>query len=182
MMEDFKKKKQNIGVQKTEAKYEEMKKQIEELALSIDKVEDEKLVIQNQLVKALADYQNLQADMEKRQKVKFFQMKKSLCEEFMSVLDAMKLSLESEKTLKLDSKEKAWFEGVENIFAEFERVLGGIGLEIYLPKKGDMFDSTIHDALATVEGGKAGEIMEVIQPGYRLDGTVIRDAKVLVSK
>ncbi len=63
-------------------------------------------------------------------------MKKSLCEEFMSVLDAMKLSLESEKTLKLDSKEKAWFEGVENIFAEFEKVLGGIGLEIYLPKKG----------------------------------------------
>lgn len=182
-MKDLKNKKQNIGGSKVDdKKYEELKKQIESLALAIDKVEDEKLLLKNQLVKALADYQNLESSMLKRQEIKFFQMKKSLSESFMSVLDSMKLSIESEQTLKLDDKEKAWFEGVEAIFAEFERALSGIGLEIYLPKKGDMFDSTIHDALATVDGGKAGEIMEVIQPGYTLDGTVIRDAKVIVSK
>ena len=45
-----------------------------------------------------------------------------------------------------------------------------------------MFDASIHEALATVEGKVAGQITEVIQPGYRLDDTVIRDAKVVVSK
>jgi len=55
-MED-KKKKQNISMQKN--REEELEKKIQELALTVDKVEDEKLVVENQLKKALADYHNL---------------------------------------------------------------------------------------------------------------------------
>ena len=51
------KKKQKDITQKN--KEEELEKKIRKLALTIDEVEDEKLVVENQLKKALADYHNL---------------------------------------------------------------------------------------------------------------------------
>ncbi len=159
-----------------------LEKKIQELALTIDKVEDEKLVVENQLKRALADYHNLLASSEKRQQISFFQMKKSLAEELMPSLDAMKLAIDSSSNLNPDEEERAWLDGIVATFESISKALEGIGLKIYLPKVGDMFDASIHEALATVEGKVAGQITEVIQPGYRLDDTVIRDAKVVVSK
>lgn len=159
-----------------------LEKKVQELALTIDKVEDEKLVIENQLKRALADYHNLLANNEKRQQMSFFQMKKSLAEELMPSLDAMKLAIDSSKNLSPDQEEKAWLEGITATFESISRALEGIGLKTYLPQVGDMFDASIHEALATVEGKGSGKITEVIQPGYILDDTVIRDAKVIVSK
>jgi len=158
------------------------KKQIAELVATIDRVEDEKLVVENQLKKALADYHNLTASMGKRQSLSFFNLKKELCEEFIPILDAMALSIESGKALKLDEKEKAWFDGVVGIFESMKKSLEGIGLKTYLPNIGDMFDTSIHEALAISQDGKPGEITSVIQPGYTLDDIVIRTSKVIVSK
>ena len=157
-------------------------KKITELVATIDKVEDEKLVVENQLKKALADYHNLTASMGKRQALSFFNLKKELCEEFIPILDAMSLSIESGKTLKLDEKEKAWFDGVVGIFESMKKSLESIGLKTYLPNIGDMFDTSIPEVLATSQGGEPGRITSVIQPGYSLDDIVIRTSKVIVSK
>lgn len=159
-----------------------LEKRIAELVNTIDKVEDEKLVLENQFKKALADYHNLSSSMAKRQSLSFFNMKKRLSEEFMPALDSMTLSIESEKTLELDEKEKAWFEGVLAIFESMKKSLESIGLKTYLPKVGDMFDTAIHEAIATSQGGEHGRITSVIQPGYTLDDLVIRTSKVIVSK
>jgi ribosome-binding protein aMBF1 (putative translation factor) len=45
---------------------DKLEKKIQELALTIDKVEDEKLEVENQLKRALADYHNLLKHSEKR--------------------------------------------------------------------------------------------------------------------
>lgn len=180
-MKEEKQIKQERSTQK-KCNCDELEKKITDLALTIDKVEDEKLIVENQLKKALADYQNLQASVDKRQQIRFLQMKKGLCEEIIPSLDSMVLSIESEKTLALDSKEKAWFEGVVAIFESMNKALEGIGLKIYLPQVGDIFDISVHEAVATSEGGKPGTITAIVQPGYILDGIVIRHAKVLVSK
>ncbi|HAM96674.1 TPA: hypothetical protein DCP76_02655, partial [Patescibacteria group bacterium] len=58
----------------------ELRNHINELTLNIDKVEDEKLIIENQLKKALADYQNLSNSAEKRNELRFFQTRKNLAE------------------------------------------------------------------------------------------------------
>jgi len=159
-----------------------LEKRISELVNTIDRVEDEKLVLENQVKKALADYHNLSSSIEKRQSLSFFNMKKRLSEEFMPALDSMTLSIESEKTLALDEKEKAWFEGVVAIFESMKKSLEGIGLKIYLPNVGDIFDTSIHEAIATSKDGEPGRVTSVIQPGYTLDDLVIRTSKVIVSK
>ena len=44
-------------------------KKLKDLALTIDKLEDEKLVIKEQMIRALADYQNLVKSSEKRNEI-----------------------------------------------------------------------------------------------------------------
>ena len=48
---------------------------------------------------------------------------------------------------------------------------------------GEQFDPVHHEAMAQqpVEGAESGTVVEVYQPGYRLNGTVIRPARVVVA-
>ncbi len=57
-----------------------------------------------------------------------------------------------------------------------------MGFEQYIPEKGDAFDEDIHEAIATVPEGEKGKIYDTVQPGYILDGLVVRPARVVVSK
>jgi len=177
-MEKQKQKKQNSNMQKTE----ELKKKIQELALTVDKVEDEKLVVENQLKKALADYHNLLKNSEKRDALRFFQIKKNLCEELIPSLDAIMMGLEVSKKIDFDEKSKSWAEGIVATLEKINKTMEEIGLEQYMPNKGEDFNNELHEAIAVVEEGEKGEIFDIVQPGYILDDTVIRPAKVVVSK
>ncbi|MHC1716553.1 MAG: nucleotide exchange factor GrpE [Candidatus Dojkabacteria bacterium] len=161
---------------------ESLELKVSELALTIDKVEDEKLNIQNQLKKALADYHNLVNNSEKRETLRFFQMKKNLCQQIIPTLDAMMMAVASSKDMSLDEKSKSWLEGIlatiESIYKNFSE----IGLKQYIPNVGDVFNNQRHEAVATIESEKKGEIVEIVQPGYTLDDTVIRPSRVVVSK
>lgn len=167
---------------KEKKNYKELEEKLKGLAFDLDKVEDEKLVVQNQLKKALADYHNLLNSIEKREEIRFFQLKKSLCEEALPTLDAVSLAVESSQDMKLGEKEKAWMDGVVGILENLKKVFEGIGLKQYLPKKGDEFDNSIHEAVAVVEEGEKGKIFDVIQPGYMINDDVIRQSRVVVSK
>mgnify|MGYP003805588525 CR=1 FL=1 len=157
-------------------------KKIKDLALIIDKLEDENLVIKEQMLWALADYQNLVKSSEKRNEIRYFQLKKSLSESVIPSLDALNLAIKASKELKLDEKTKAWLDGILATIQSLEKSFSEIGIKQYLPIKGDKFDPTKHEAVATVEGGKSGEIYDLVQPGYILDNTVIKPARVVVSK
>ncbi len=157
-------------------------KKIKDLALIIDKLEDENLVIKEQMLRALADYQNLVKSSEKRNEIRYFQLKKSLSESVIPSLDALNLAIKASKELKLDEKTKAWLDGILATIQSLEKSFSEIGIKQYLPIKGDKFDPTKHEAVATVEGGKSGEIYDLVQPGYILDNTVIKPARVVVSK
>ena len=57
-----------------------------------------------------------------------------------------------------------------------------MGIESFDPA-GEPFDPAHHEAMAQqpVEGADSGTVVEVYQPGYRLNGTVIRPARVVVA-
>jgi len=159
-----------------------LKKQIQELALNIDKVEDEKLVLTNQLKKALADYHNLVDSSEKRMSIMLFQSRKRLCDSIIPTLDSLSMAIKSSKDLKLDEQAQAWMSGTDSLFSSLNKSLEEFGLKQYIPERGDKFDPNIHEAVTTIEQGNSGEIYDLIQPGYILDSTVIRPARVVVSK
>ena len=73
-------------------------------------------------------------------------------------------------------------EGFRLVHAEITTALARLGIEGYAPK-GEPFDPTQHEAMAQqpVEGAESGTVVEVYQPGYRLNDTVLRPARVVVA-
>jgi molecular chaperone GrpE len=73
-------------------------------------------------------------------------------------------------------------EGVVLLAREFTRLLEREGLQP-IDSVGVPFDPAFHEAVAqeAVDGMPAGAVARVIQAGYRLDGKVLRFAKVAVA-
>jgi molecular chaperone GrpE len=126
--------------------------------------------LKNQLVRALADYDNLRkrAEMEKTVWEKFSGEK--ILIQLIPVLDTF---INAQKHLK--------DKGLELAIANFVKILNNEGLIEINPKLGDMFDHNTQDAIESIPGGKNGQIMETLLSGWKyIDGHVVRFAKVKV--
>jgi molecular chaperone GrpE len=69
-------------------------------------------------------------------------------------------------------------QGVRLVREELEGVLTRAGIESYSPT-GEAFDPDWHEAMLT-RPGEAGKVLEVLEKGYRLNGQVLRPARVIV--
>jgi molecular chaperone GrpE len=74
-------------------------------------------------------------------------------------------------------------EGVRLVHADLVGVLQRSGVESFDPS-GEPFDPTLHEALSTRpnDGGHPGTVVEVVEKGYRLNDTILRPARVVVSQ
>ncbi len=74
-------------------------------------------------------------------------------------------------------------EGVELSLKLFHTVLAKYGIERIDPK-GEPFDPQVHEAMTMVPSADAepNSVIEVMQPGYLLNGRVVRAAKVVVAR
>lgn len=82
------------------------------------------------------------------------------------------------------SAQEALARGVALVYGELRAALERAGVETYDPT-GEQFDPTTSEALATRTGGDGvdpGCVIETLERGYRLDGQVLRPARVVVSE
>jgi molecular chaperone GrpE len=82
------------------------------------------------------------------------------------------------------SAQEALARGVALVYNELRAALERAGVETYDPT-GERFDPNTSEALATRaagEGTDAGVVIETLERGYRLDGQVLRAARVVVSE
>lgn len=97
------------------------------------------------------------------------------------VLDDMERAIANgEKT----EDPKVLREGMELIYAKFQKVLKGLGVKKIDTEDAD-FDTDVHEAVAMVPGmgdDKKGKVLDCIQTGYMLNEKVIRHAKVAVGQ
>ena len=87
---------------------------------------------------------------------------------------------EAEHTASIDDVAR----GVALVYRELRAALERAGVETYDPT-GEKFDPTQHEALsvrAGEDGVDAGVVIETLEKGYRLDGQVLRAARVVVSE
>jgi molecular chaperone GrpE len=74
-------------------------------------------------------------------------------------------------------------QGVVLTYRDLGKSLERAGVEVYEPA-GEKFDPEWHEAISTRpdEGTDPGVVLDVVEKGYRLDGQVIRAARVVVSE
>ena len=138
--------------------------------------------LENLLKKALADYQNLEKNIDKRILLKDFQTRKYLVERFLPVLDGIYMSEQVADKMDIPDEMEAWFDGVENILDGIEDIFEEIGVKEIEVEKGDDFDPNVHEAITTVKEGKDGKIFDVLQPGFEMNNEIVRPVRVIVSK
>lgn len=171
---------QNKGHEKERIK--ELEEKLRKLALTIDTVEDEKLIVEEKLKKALADYHNLERNNERRNEIRLNQIKKDLAASMINLMDDIYYGLNAKEELEIPDTVASWLDGLAASMSKMKNVLGELGITLLEVKEGDKFDSNIHEAIAMVDGGKKGRIVDVVQPGYIMDEQIIRPAKVVVGK
>lgn len=80
--------------------------------------------------------------------------------------------------------DNAWAKGVAGLGKQLDKQLKEIGLEKIDAKPGALFNPELHQAVQFDEAadGEKEVVAEELRAGYTLDGTVIRDAMVKVTR
>ncbi len=128
--------------------------------------------VRNQLMRALADYDNLRKRIEREREgfEKIASVKFAV--KMLTVFDMIE---EAQRHLKNS--------GIALTLEEFKKILEEEGIEKIQMGQGDKFDEEICEAVEVVKNGKDGKIVEVVLTGWKFsDGPVIRPIKVKVSK
>ena len=126
--------------------------------------------LRNQLARALADYDNLRKRSEIEREVLLKFSSERIITRVLPILDSLE---NAQKHLK-DG-------GLAIIIVDFKKLLCDEMLEEISPKKGDIFNEELHEAIEACEGGKKGTILEVVLPGWKFkEGPVLRHGKVKV--
>jgi len=101
-----------------------------------------------------------------------------LAKELLPALDHLDLALRAAE----EHGGGEFAKGIRQIQDELVGALGRVGIQAYSPK-GEPFDPSEHEAMASqpVEGAESGTVTEVYQQGYRINGTVLRPARVVVA-
>ncbi len=138
-----------------------------------------------QIVDLTLTLQRLQADFENykkrndKEKVEFTKLaERRLVTELLGVLDNFELALQNRSSESVQELLK----GIEMIYAQLHDILQKRGLTA-LETVGVKFDPYKHQALMEeVSSEEPGTILDEFQKGYMLHDTLIRHAKVKVSK
>ncbi len=87
-----------------------------------------------------------------------------------------------EHALKAAEGHEAVVKGFGLVRDEIVAALARAGIEAFSPK-GQPFDPNEHEAMLSQphEGVEAGTVVEVYQSGYRINGAVLRPARVVVA-
>jgi molecular chaperone GrpE len=153
---------------------------ISELEILKQSVEEQKKLARDyydQIVRLKADFENYRRRCEKEKKSYLEWGKEKVLVKQIDIYDVLQQALRSVKT---DNNIKSIVVGLEMISKEFSKMLTEEGVEEI---QCETFDPNICEALDYVESDeKDGKILEIYQKGYKINGKVIRVAKVKVAK
>ena len=126
-----------------------------------------------------ADFENYRKRMARENAAAVDRGMAKLAKELLPALDHLELALRA----------SAAHEGADEVVKGFRLVqeelvsaLGRVGIEPFSPA-GERFDPVEHEAMAQQprDGAETGTVIEVYQQGYRLNGVVLRPARVVVA-
>lgn len=139
---------------------------------SEDRAQEELGVVKGMLARALADYDNLskRVDRERQDLGKIASV--GIISRFLPILD----NLENAQIHLKDA-------GLAISIVEFKKVLAESGFGEIKPKVGEVFDENTMEAIEVIAGASDNTISETVLSGWKfIDGTVVRHAKVKVSR
>jgi molecular chaperone GrpE len=149
----------------------DVERDLAELLSDVERERDEYLDLAQ---RTKADFENYRKRVAREARQAEVRGVGSLASRLVPVLDNLERAIEHSDA----GSAASLAEGVRLVYEELAGVLRGAGIETYSPT-GEAFDPDWHEAVMT-RPGEEGQVLEVLEKGYRLDGTVLRPARVIV--
>jgi molecular chaperone GrpE len=123
-----------------------------------------------------ADFENYRKRMTRENAAAVDRGMAKLAKELLPALDHLELAL------KAAEGHEDVVKGFHMVAGELRAALERVGIQAFSPK-GEPFDPNEHEAMAQqpVEDAEPGTVVEVYQSGYRINGAVLRPARVVVA-
>lgn len=140
-------------------------------------LESQITALTDDLKRAQADFINYKrrTEADKQQLIRFG--REAAVMSLLPVIDNIERALAH---LPRELEKNDWAIGVRSVAKQVHDSLKAIGVE-KVNSLGEEFDPNLHDAVGVEEGdGKKEIVVEELQPGYTMDGDVIRHATVKV--
>src|SRR5215212_9214762 len=122
-----------------------------------------------------ADFENYRKRVARETAAAGERARSGLVRELLPIVDNLERALAS-----AEEGEQHLAEGVRLVHSELIAVLERNGIQQFDPS-GEKFDPSEHEALSVREEGEAGLVVDVVEKGYRTNGSVLRPARVVVS-
>ena len=163
-----------VKEEKKKAKEPSLKKQVEELTNTVNELSEKLKNEEEKYLRMLAEYDNFRRRASAEKDGTYANATADVLTAILPVIDnlelAMKYSADAEKVVK----------GVEMTLTRFKEILENLGIsEIEC----QTFDPNLHNAVMHIEDESysEGQIVDVLQKGYKKDDKIIRYAMVRVA-
>jgi molecular chaperone GrpE len=153
--------------------------ELERLQQALAEAEERARSHREQYVRAAAELDNVrkraQRDIEAANRYGL----EKFAEELLPVKDSLELAVQNSGRADL----KSLREGQEATLQLLARALGKLGVTVIDPV-GEPFDPARHEAMMAEESKTAepNSVLKVVQPGYELNGRLLRPARVIVAR
>jgi molecular chaperone GrpE len=145
----------------------------------LERLEHELEATRDQLLRALADFDNYRRRIEREAESIGQAGRRDLILGLLEVLDSF------DKALAMSSNDSHEFEGLEAIRRQLLKVLESSGVSSF-ESLGELFDPEWHEAINAVDaqesGVEPGTIVQEFQKGYSIAGRLLRPARVQVAQ
>jgi molecular chaperone GrpE len=149
---------------------EQVSKDIAQLVSGLEAERDEYLSLAR---RTKADFENYRKRVSREASEAEARGRASLGSDLLSVVDNLERALAA-----MEGAQDQFVEGVRLVYEELSRALANAGIESFSPT-GEQFDPDLHEAMLA-KPGTQGQVLEVFQKGYRVNGQVLRPARVAV--
>ena len=151
-------------------------KELEKLQAELEELKLQSNTLDNQLKRAVADYQNLEKRVVEGRGELATWATAELIKKMLPVVDSFNRAISGASE---DDRKSGWFKGVEMALKQLQQVLKEEGLDEIVAD--GQFDPSLHEAIDSKEG-EEGQVLEVAAKGYTLNGKIIRPASVVVGR
>lgn len=154
--------------------YDALEKEIESLQEQIEEQKDGWL-------RTRADFDNYKKRIQRDATRSYQDAMTSVVKVFLSAADDLERAL---KNKPQGNEIESWISGIELIHQKLITQMKNLGVERMDVNPGDEFDPNIHEAITQEDHDKfkEGQIIDVVQPGYRISDRIIRPAMVRVAR
>ena len=154
--------------------FEALENEIESLRVEIEEQKDGWL-------RTRADFDNYKKRVQRDATRSYQDAMTSVLKIFLSISDDIERALKNKPE---DKELSGWVDGIELIQQKLLNQMKNQGVERIDVKPGDMFDPNLHEAVTQEDNPDFEEeqIIDILQPGYRISDRIIRPAMVRVAR